>query len=102
MAAWLDKYEEWSQLGEVICTDTDTVTLAWYDGTYSSAWAAVKIKEGSEYIHWRETVPRRAIILCDIKLTNGKKLRKDTVEKQIFPTRIKLHSLASFLSNRLL
>ena len=61
MAAWLDKYEEWSQLGEVICTDTDTVTLAWYDGTYSSAWAAVKIKEGSEYIHWRETVPRRAI-----------------------------------------
>ena len=81
MAVDLQKYEEWPQIGKVIKSNEDTVTLAWYDGTYSSPWTKVKLKQGKQYVEWRETVGRNELIMYDITLTSGYRLRKDAVEK---------------------
>ena len=77
----LTKYEEWPQIGEVICSDPDTVTLAWYDGLYSTPWIKVKLKHGGEHCDWIETVSKDAVIIQNISLTAGHRLRKDAVEK---------------------
>lgn len=56
VAVNLIKYKEWPQIGEVICSDQDTVTLAWYDGLYSTPWIKVKLKHGGEHCDWIETL----------------------------------------------
>ena len=81
VAVNLQNYEEWPQIGKVINSNEDTVTLAWYDGTYSSPWIKVKLKKGKQYIEWREIVCRDVLIMYDITLTSGYRLRKDAVEK---------------------
>ena len=61
--------------------DQDTVTLAWYDGLYSTPWIKVKLKHGGECSDWIETVSKDAIVIQDITLTAGYHLRTDAVEK---------------------
>jgi len=78
VAVNLAKYEEWPQIGEVISSQQDTLTLSWYDGLYSTPWMKVKLKNGND---WKETVSKDTLIMYDITLTAGQRLRKDTVEK---------------------
>lgn len=78
VAVNLAKYEEWPQIGEVISSQQDTLTLSWYDGLYSTPWMKVKLKNGDD---WKETVSKDTLIMYDITLTAGQRLRKDTVEK---------------------
>ena len=81
VAVNLAKYEEWPQIGEVMSIEQDTVTLAWYDGLYSTPWMKVKLKQGRKHGDWRETVSKDTLILYDILLTAGQRLKKDAVEK---------------------
>ena len=81
MAVHLAKYEEWPQIGSKVLSSCPTsVTLAWYDGTYSSIWSPVRIKHGKDYNEWTETLDTKSILLYDIKLTSGQHLRKDCID----------------------
>jgi hypothetical protein len=55
--------------------DETAVTISWFDGAFSDIWSIVKLKKGEE---WRENVNKKDILLHDIELTKGQRLKKDT------------------------
>ena len=57
VAANLQQYEEWLQIGKVLHVTRDNIEVQWYDGTYSEPWIPVKRKINGKYEYWTETIP---------------------------------------------
>ena len=66
-----EKYSERPQLGQVLQSKDNEVTIKWYDGTWSSKWKVYTYKDGRNTVAWIETVPMNDIILSKIELTKS-------------------------------
>lgn len=74
VAVYLPKYPEFPQIGQVQCSNDESITISWYDGTFNDIWTLVKLKKGLE---WKETIKKTSILLYDLVLTKGQRLKKD-------------------------
>ena len=74
------KYNERPQLGQVLEVK-DTVTIKWYDGTWSSKWKVYTYRNGRQMVAWIETLPLSDIIAGNIQLTNSGALPKAIKDK---------------------
>ncbi|KAK3754649.1 hypothetical protein QZH41_010707, partial [Actinostola sp. cb2023] len=75
-----DKYPERPLIGEIKQTaDTDTITVTWYSGSWTTKWSPAKKKDGRNWVEWMEEVSKDSVILFDFTLTNSGKLRSHTI-----------------------
>ena len=75
VAVHLSKYEEFPQIGKVCAVADNSITISWFDGAFNDIWSVVRLKGGGE---WREKVEKKDILLHDIEITRGQRLKKDT------------------------
>ena len=79
VAANLQQYEEWPQIGKVLHVTRDSIEVQWYDGAYSEPWIPVKRKINGKYEYWTETIPLLSVILTNVKLTRSCRLEKSAI-----------------------
>ena len=83
MAVHMEGSSEEPAIGECLAITSESVSVRWYKGDYSSAWAPYKVPDPTDRrkkIFWEQNIPRNSIILYSFQLTAIKHLKKATVK----------------------
>ncbi|XP_051518111.1 nipped-B-like protein A isoform X2 [Myxocyprinus asiaticus] len=68
------KYKDRPQIARVIQRNSDSYSIHWMAGSYSSPWAEAKRRDGRKLVPWVDTIKETDIIYKKITLTSGNKL----------------------------
>ncbi|KAG1944007.1 nipped-B-like protein A [Pimephales promelas] len=68
------KYRDRPQIARVIQRNSDSYSIHWMAGSYSSTWAEAKRRDGRKLVPWVDTIRETDIIYKKITLTSGNKL----------------------------
>uniref|UniRef100_A0A672MA55 Nipped-B protein n=1 Tax=Sinocyclocheilus grahami TaxID=75366 RepID=A0A672MA55_SINGR len=68
------KYRDRPQIARVIQRNSDSYSIHWMAGSYSSSWTEAKRRDGRKLVPWLDTIRETDIIYKKITLTSGNKL----------------------------